>query len=101
MMKHVAFAGMAALGAAFFAVSLHYYGAHDIGGFFAAVAGCPGLLVSGIDRPINPMVFTAVNWLFYFIVIEAVAALPRKLSTKAKSPNEVDSWFAGNSYSTH
>ena len=90
-MKHVAFGGFAALIAAVITVSLHFYGAHDLQGFFAAVAGYPGLLASGVDAPLNEALFTVVNWLFYFVVIEGAFALKRKFSAKAGVRGQADS----------
>jgi len=84
-MKHIAFGGIAALIAAVLTGLLHFYGAHDIQGFFAAVAGYPGLLASGGDGPVNEVLFAAVNWLFYFVIIEGVFAVKRKFSTQVNS----------------
>ena len=81
-MKHIAFGGIAALIAAVLTGLLHFYGAHDIQGFLAAVAGYPGLLASGEDGPVNVVIFTAVNWLFYFVVIEGAFAVKRKFSRR-------------------
>jgi len=58
---------------------------------FAAVAGYPGFLVSGADGPVNQVVFTAVNWLFYFGVIEVTFAIKRKFSTRVKPHKQTGS----------
>jgi len=84
-MKHIAFGGTAALVAAMITGSLHFYGAHDIQGFFAAIAGYPGLLANGTDGPLHEVLFTAVNWLVYFLAIEGAFAIKRKLSYKLNS----------------
>ena len=84
-MKLLAFAGIAAFIATVITASLHFYGSHDIQGFFAAVAGYPGLLASGADKPLNEAVFTVVNWLFYFVVLEGAFAIKRKFSTQVNS----------------
>ena len=46
-MKHVLLGSLAAPIAAAITVSLHFYGAHDLQGLVAAVAGYPGLLANG------------------------------------------------------
>lgn len=83
-MKHIALGGLAALIAAVITVSLRFYGAHDIQGFFAAVAGYPGLLAGGLNGPVDEVIFTVVNWLFYFVVIEGAVAIKRKFSPGAE-----------------
>jgi hypothetical protein len=77
-MKHIVLGSLAALIAAAITVSLHFYGAHDLQGFVAAVAGYPGLLANGHYVQLNEMIFTSVNWLFYFLIFEGIAALKRK-----------------------
>lgn len=84
-MKHIAFGGVAALIAAAITGLLHFYGAHDIQGFFAAVAGYLGLLASEAGGPLNEVLFTAVNWLFYFVVFEGAFAIKRRVSTQSNS----------------
>jgi hypothetical protein len=79
-MKHIVLGGLAALIAAAITVSLHFYGAHDLQGFVAAVAGYPGLLANGDYVRLNETLFTSVNWLFYFLIFEGIAALKRKFS---------------------
>ena len=81
-MKHIAMGAIAAFIAFSITISLHFYGAHDIQGFFAAVAGYPGLLANGEDAPLNDVLFTAVNWFFYLSLLEAVIALKKRFSTK-------------------
>ena len=83
-MKHIVAAIVAALIAAAITICLQYYGAHDIQGFFAAVAGYPGLLANGENAPLNAALFTGVNWLFYFLLVEGAIALKKKVS----SPSE-------------
>ena len=80
-MKHIVLASLAALIAAAITVSLHFYGAHDLQGFFAAVAGFPGLLANGHYVQLNELLFTVVNWLFYFLLFESISALKHKFST--------------------
>lgn len=87
-MKHIAFGSIAALVAALITGSLHFYGAHDIQGFFAAIAGYPGLLANGTDEPLHEVLFTAVNWLFYFLATEGAFAIKRELSHKLNSRRE-------------
>ncbi len=79
-MKHIVIGSLAALIAAAITVSLHFYGAHDLQGFFAAVAGYPGLLANGHYVQLNEVLFTVVNWLFYFLLFEGIAALKHKFS---------------------
>jgi hypothetical protein len=87
-MRHLTFAAIAALIASLITGSLHFYGAHDIQGLFAIVAGYPGFLASGIDRPVHESLFTAVNGLFYFGVIEGSFALKRKFFVTTKSDSQ-------------
>ena len=77
-MKHVALGSLAALVAAAITISLHFFGAHDIEGFIGMVAGYPGLLANGEYTRLNEVLFTAVNWLFYFLLFEGAMALTRK-----------------------
>ena len=79
-MKHIALASLAALTAVGLTILLHFYGAHDIQGFFVMVAGYPGLLANGEYTRLNEALFTTVNWLFYFLLFEGVVALRRKRS---------------------
>jgi hypothetical protein len=80
-MKHILIASFAALVTVIITVSLYHYGAHDMGGFFAALAGYPGLLANGEHyTKLNIVLFTGVNWVFYFLLFEAVFALKRKFS---------------------
>ena len=77
-MKHIALGILAALVAAAITISLHFFGAHDIEGLTAAVAGYPGLLANGEYTPLNEVLFTAVNWLFYFLLFEGAMLLKGK-----------------------
>jgi len=79
-MKHIVLGSLAALIAAAITVSLRFYGAHDLQGLFAAVAGFPGLLANGHYVQLNEVLFTVVNWLFYFLLLEGLAALRHKFS---------------------
>ena len=79
-MKHIVIGSLAALIAAAITVSLHFYGAHDLQGFIAAVAGYPGLLANGHYVQLNEVLLTVVNWLFYFLLFEGIAALKHKFS---------------------
>jgi hypothetical protein len=79
-MKHIVLGSLAALVAAAITVSLHFYGAHDLQGFFAAAAGYPGLVANGHYDQLNEVLFTAVNWVFYFLLFEGIAVLKRKFS---------------------
>jgi hypothetical protein len=54
--KHVALGSLAALIAATITVSIHVWGAHDIQGLLAAVAGYPGLLANG-DTELNEALY--------------------------------------------
>ena len=83
-MKHIIAAIIAALIAIAITICLRYYGAHDIQGFFAAVAGYPGLLANGENAPLNSVLFTGVNWLFYFLLAESAIALRKKVSSPSK-----------------
>ena len=77
-MRHIALGSLAALVAAAITISLHFFGAHDIEGFIAAVAGYPGLLANGEYTRLNEALFTGVNWLFYFLLLEGAMALRRR-----------------------
>jgi hypothetical protein len=68
-MKHLVLGSLAAAIAAAITITIHFYGAHDIQGFVAAVAGYPGLLANGDHVRLNEVLFTVVNWLFYFFAI--------------------------------
>jgi hypothetical protein len=76
-MKHILLGSVAALIAAAITVSLHFYGAHDMQGLLAVVAGFPGLLANGNYVQLNQVLFTAVNGLFYFSLFEGIAALKK------------------------
>jgi hypothetical protein len=79
-MKHIVLGSFAALIAAAITITTHFYGAHDLQGLFAAVAGYPGLLANGGYDQLNETLFTSINWLFYFLIFEGIAALKRKFS---------------------
>jgi hypothetical protein len=79
-MKHFVLGSLAALIAAAITVLLHFYGAHDLLGFLAAVAGFPGLLANGHYVQLNEVLFTVVNWLFYFLLLEGITALKHRFS---------------------
>jgi hypothetical protein len=79
-MKHVTLGVVAAVIAATITMSIHVWGAHDLGGFLAAVAGYPGLLANGDYARLNEMLFTGVNWVFYFALFEGVVALKKQFS---------------------
>lgn len=78
--KYFVLAGLAALVTGIVTISLHFYGAHDMQGFFAVVAGYPGLLANGDYTRLNETLFAVVNWLFYFLFFEGAVALKRKFS---------------------
>jgi hypothetical protein len=78
-MRHIALGSLAALVAAAITISLHFFGAHDIEGFVAAIAGYPGLLANGEYTRLNWVLFTAVNFLFYFLLLEGAMVLRRKV----------------------
>ena len=72
--------------AVFITISGHLYGGHDFQGFLAvAVLGLPGLLACGKNGPINEALFTLVNWLFCFSLVEAVFAIRKTRFRAAKS----------------
>lgn len=77
-MKHIALGSLAALVASAITISLRFFGAHDIEGFILVVAGYPGLLANGESIPVNQVLFTTVNWLFYFLLSEGAMALTRR-----------------------
>jgi hypothetical protein len=79
-MKHITLGAVAALIAAIITISLHVWGAHDMQGFLAAIAGYPGLLANGDYTRLNEVLFTVVNWAFYFALFEGVVALKQQLS---------------------
>jgi hypothetical protein len=79
-MKHIVLGSLAALVAAAITVSLHFYGAHDLPGLFTAFAGFPGLVANGHYVQLNEAVFTVVNWVFYFLLFEGIAALKHTFS---------------------
>ena len=83
-MKHFLLGSIAALIATAITVSLHFYGAHDLQGLAAVIAGYPGLLANGNYVQLNETLFTTVNWLFYFLILEGIAALKRKLSNSTR-----------------
>ncbi len=80
-MKHILLGGVAVLVATAITVSLHFYGAHDLQGVVAAIAGYPGLLANGNYVRLNELLSTLVNWLFYFMIFEGIAALRHRLSS--------------------
>jgi hypothetical protein len=80
-MKHIFLGSLAALITMGITVSLHFYGVHDLQGATAMIAGYPGLLANINRVRINEMLFTGVNWLFYFLILEGIAALRRRLSS--------------------
>jgi hypothetical protein len=53
--------------------------AHDTQGFLAAIAGYPGLLANGDYTRLNEVLFTVVNWTFYFALFEGVFALKKQI----------------------
>lgn len=61
-------------------VLLHFYGAHDVQGLFLAIAGFPGVIASSHSVEPNDVLFTFINWIFYFSLFEGVAALKRRVS---------------------
>ena len=79
-MKPIAFEVVAALVAATITISIHVWGAHDIQGFLAAIAGYPGLLANGDYTRLNEGLFTVVHCTFYFALIEGVFALKKQIS---------------------
>jgi hypothetical protein len=83
-MKHILLGSVAALIATAITVSLHFYGAHDLQGLAAAIARYPGLLANGNYVRLNELLFTVVNWLFYLLILEGIAALRRKLSNRTR-----------------
>ena len=74
-MKHIVMGGLAAAIAGAITVSLHFFGAHDLLGAFATFAGFPGAFVSTLSTQSNEILFTAVNWYFYFLLFEGIVAL--------------------------
>jgi hypothetical protein len=79
-MKHLALGIVAGLIAGAITLSIHVWGAHDIQGFLAVIAGYPGLLANGDYTQLNEVLFTVANWTFYFAVFEGVVALRRRLT---------------------
>jgi hypothetical protein len=79
-MKHLERGILAVVIAAALTGLTHFYGAHDLLGFFVVVVGYPGLLASERNNRFNDVLFTVVNWLFYFLLFEGVAALKQRLS---------------------
>jgi hypothetical protein len=79
-MKHIALGIVAALIAATITISIHVWGAHDMQGVLAAIAGYPGLLANGDYTRLNEVLFTLVNWSFYFALFEGVIALKKRFS---------------------
>jgi hypothetical protein len=78
--KHIVLGSLAAAIVGAITVSLHFYGAHDLQGYVAMCAGYPGLLANGDYVQLNWVLFTVVNWLFYFLLFEGIATLKRKFS---------------------
>jgi hypothetical protein len=87
--KHFVVAGLAALAAALVTISLHFYGAHDMRGLLAAVAGYPGLLANGDYTRLNETLFTAINWVFYFLLFEAALALKCKFFSGSEQQRNI------------
>jgi hypothetical protein len=88
-MKHVLIAGLSVLASVGLDISLHFFGAHDVGGLLAMLLGFPGLLANGEYTRLNEPLFISVNAGFYFLVFEAIAALKQKL-LKRSSPQTPD-----------
>ena len=85
-MRHVILGILAALISAAITVSIHVWGAHDMQGLLAAVAGYPGLLANGDYVRLNLVLFTVVNWLFYFVLFECAVLIQKKtLKTMMRS----------------
>jgi hypothetical protein len=82
MKQHVVLGISAALIAGTITVLLHFYGAHDVQGFFLAIAGFPGVLASSHSVEPNDVLFTFINWIFYFSLFEGIAGLKRWLSRR-------------------
>lgn len=80
MKQHVVLGMSAALVAGAITVLLHFYGAHDVQGFFLAIAGFPGVVASTHSVEPNDVLLTFINWIFYFSLFEGIAALKRRLS---------------------
>jgi|SRR5882762_4916412 len=97
MKQHIVLGVSAALIAGALAVLLHFYGAHDIQGLFLAMAAFPGVLASSHVVEPNEVLFTFINWIFYFSLFEGVAALKRRVSRR-KMPRPVREGNAGNSH---
>jgi hypothetical protein len=79
MKQHVVLGITAASIAGTITVLLHFYGAHDIPGFFLAIAGLPAVLASSHAVEPNDVLFTFINWIFYFSLFEGIAVLKRRL----------------------
>jgi hypothetical protein len=84
-MKHIVLGVLSAVLAAAITISLRFYGAHDIQGFIAVVVGYPGLLANGEYTRLNEILFTAVNWLFYFVLFETAAVIKNKLFKRSRA----------------
>ncbi len=83
LVGHLFIGGLAGVIAASISVlSVSFLGPHNTVGVFAGVAGFPGLLVNGVHNPFSPTRYTAGNWVFYFLLIEASALLSRVFSRK-------------------
>jgi hypothetical protein len=83
LVGHLFIGGLAGVIAASISVlSVSFLGPHNTVGVFAGVAGFPGLLVNGVHNPFSPTRYTAGNWVFYFLLIEASAAVSRVFSRK-------------------
>jgi hypothetical protein len=52
-------------------------------GLLVAMAGYPGILANGKYTDLNEPLFVGINWVFYFLVFEGVAALKRKFGANA------------------
>jgi len=57
------------------AAAIRFYGAHDMLGFSALVIGYPGFAVitaTDLENKEAEVLFTAVNWVFYFGLFEVI-----------------------------
>jgi hypothetical protein len=68
-MRHAFFSAATAVAAAL-ALGIHFSGPHDPVGFLTIMVGYPGFAVlsaSDLENREAEVVFTVVNWLFYFV----------------------------------
>jgi hypothetical protein len=83
-MKHIALGVIAAVISGTITIAIHVWGAHDMQGFLVAIAGFPGLLANGsytrLNDVLNDVLFTVVNWGFYFALFEGIVALTKQFS---------------------